>query len=352
MKGERKGHILVVDDNRLNRLTLANSLQQQGHSVELAEHGAQALEMMCSKPFDLVLLDILMPEMDGFQVLEQMHSDPVLRELPVIVISALDELDSVVRGIEMGAEDYLPKPFNPILLQARINACLEKKVLRDQEQAYLQQIQVEREKAERLLLNILPKPVAEKLKRGEKVIAESFSNVTVLIADIVKFTRISATMTPDELILLLNDIFSAFDELAALYGLEKIKTVGDNYLIVGGLPTPRSDHAEAIADMALGMQEIMQQTKWRHGQPVEIRIGVHQGPVVAGVIGRQKFIYDLWGVTVNIASRMESHGVPGRIHVSAQVYAALHDTFSFEERGLVPMKGLGKMPTYFLLGRK
>jgi adenylate cyclase len=293
-----------------------------------------------------------MPEMDGYQVLEQMKRDRALRDLPVIVISALDEIDSVVRCIEMGAEDYLTKPFDQVLLRARIGACLEKKYLRDQEQAYLHDLQVEREKSERLLLNVLPRPVAERLKQGEAVIADHYSEVTVLFADIVAFTLLAGRMPPVKLVILLNDVFSAFDQLAAQYGLEKIKTIGDNYLIVGGLPTPRPDHAEAIAEMALGMQRVMCQFKADDGQPVEIRVGIHIGPVVAGVIGKQKFGYDLWGATVNIASRMQSQGIAGRIQVTDKVFQRLRYQFIFEERGIVSVKNIGDMKTYFLNGKK
>ena len=349
---KQPGYILVVDDNRLNRMKLAMSLQQQGHAVALAENGLQALEMMRADSFDLVLLDILMPEMDGYQVLETMKQEPALRALPVIVISALDELESIVRCIEMGAEDYLPKPFNPVLLRARIDACLEKKRLRDQEQAYLVTLQAERDKAEHLLLNILPQPVAEKLKRGQLVIADSFADVTVLFADIVGFTRMAERMTPSTLIMMLDGIFTRFDELAAKYGLEKIKTIGDNYLIAGGLPTPREDHAEAVADMALDMQQAIQGIDPGQGRKLEIRIGMHTGPVVAGVVGRKKFVYDLWGDTMNVAESMEANGVPGRIQVSAVTQQRLHKKYLFEPRGLVSIKNKPEMMAYFLVNKK
>lgn len=349
---DKHGHILVVDDNRMNRLKLSRGLEQQGHTLALAENGQQALEMVQAQPFDLMLLDIVMPEMDGYQVLEHMKRDSTLRDIPVIVISALDEMESVVKCIKMGAEDYLPKPFDPVLLKARIEACLEKKRLRDQEQAYLRQLQVEREKSELLLLNILPKPIAERLKQGESIIADSFVEVTVLFADIVGFTRLSTHMLATELIILLNEIFCAFDQLANYHDLEKIKTIGDAYMVVGGLPTPRSDHAEAIAEMALDIQSVIAQFKADNDKSLSMRIGVHTGPVVAGVIGKQKFSYDLWGDTVNIAHRMESHGLSGHIQVTATTYERLRDKYLFEERGMIEVKGKGKMMTYFLLGHK
>jgi len=348
---DKHGHILVVDDNRVNRLKLSRGLEQQGHTFALAENGQRALEMIQAQSFDLVLLDIVMPRMNGYQVLERMKRCSALRDIPVIVISALDEMESVVRCIEMGAEDYLPKPFDPVLLKARIGACLEKKWLRDQEQAYLGQLQIEQEKSERLLLNILPKPIADRLKQGQSVIADSFTEVTVLFADIVDFTRLSAQMSPTELVVLLNEIFSTFDRLAEQHGLEKIKTIGDAYMVVGGLPTPRPDHAEAIAEMALDMQRAIQ-FKVENGEPLRIRIGIHTGPVVAGVIGTRKFSYDLWGDTVNTASRMESHGLSGGIQVTATTHERLRDKYLFKKRGMIQVKSKGEMMTYLLLSRK
>jgi len=185
---ENAGLVLVVDDDSLNRMLLTTNLQQQGYTVASARDGKQAFGIAARPPFDVVLLDLLMPEMDGYQVLERMKQDPVLRHLPVIVISALDEMESVIRCIEMGATDYLAKPFDPVLLRARLNASLVSKRLHDIEQAHMKAIQAERERADRLLLSILPAPVAEQLKQGREKIAESFSDVTVLFADVVDFT--------------------------------------------------------------------------------------------------------------------------------------------------------------------
>ncbi|MFM9264774.1 adenylate/guanylate cyclase domain-containing protein [Tychonema sp. BBK16] len=351
MKGDESS-VLVVDDNEVNRDLLARRLQRQGHAVTVAEDGLQALELMRSEPFDLVLLDIMMPQMNGYQVLENLKADEKLRHIPVIMISAVDDIDSIVRCIELGAEDYLSKPFNPVLLKARISACLEKKRLRDQEQAYSQELAEEKEKSERLLLNILPQAIAERLKQGETTIADSFSDVTVMFADLVGFTKLSTHLSPAELVELLNRIFSEFDELADRYELEKIKTIGDAYMVVGGLPTPSENHAEAIASMAIDIQAAIAKIRTKGDQPLSIRIGINTGPVEAGVIGTKKFTYDLWGDTVNIASRMESLGVPGGIQVTVTTYERLRDKYIFEERSLLQVKGKGDMTTYLLLGRK
>lgn len=350
--GNEGGFLLVVDDNETNRDLLSRSLERYGHKVCAAENGRRALELVRAENFDLVLLDILMPEMNGYQVLMQLKANEALRHIPVIMLSALDEIDSVVRCIELGADDYLPKPFNTVLLRARINACMEKKRLRDREQAYLEQLRIEREKSERLLSNILPQPIADRLKQGERPIADGFADVTVLFADLVGFTEFAASVSAVELVDLLNTIFSAFDRLAEIHGLEKIKTIGDAYMAVAGLPTPRPDHVKAVADMALDMLGEIASFRIETGKPFRLRIGMNTGPVVAGVIGTKKFIYDLWGDTVNTASRMESHSHPDCIHVTECVYQRLRDEYLFEEQGVISIKGKGEMKTYLLKARK
>lgn len=348
----QEASLLVVDDKESNRDLLSRRLDRQGFKVEVAENGQQALEMIRQRSYDLVLLDIIMPEMNGYQVLAELKNDPHLSHLPVIMISALDEIDSVVRCIEMGAEDYLQKPFNQVILKAKISASLERKRLRDREHAFIKKLQIEQDKSEKLLLNILPKPIADRLKRGERVIADSFPEVTVLFSDLVGFTQLSAGVSASQLVEKLNEIFLAFDILTELHGLEKIKTIGDAYMLVGGLPTPRLDHAEAVADMAMDMFDAIKRLNSQHNSNFNIRVGIHTGPVVAGVIGKNKFNYDLWGDAVNIASRMESHGIPGNIQISEATYKRIQDKFNCESRGLIDIKGKGQMHTYFLRGRK
>ncbi len=210
----------------------------------------------------------------------------------------------------------------------------------------------EQEKSEKLLLNILPQAIAERLKKNETTIAEYFPEVTVLFADIVGFTHLATIMPPIDLVELLNKIFSRFDLLCEQHGLEKIKTIGDAYMVVGGLPDPRADHAEAIAQMALDMQTEIARFNANNKKYFSIRVGIHSGPVVAGVIGIKKFIYDLWGDTVNIASRMESHGLSWRIQVSETTYKLLEHKYLFQERGIIDVKGKGGMRTYLLIGKK
>ncbi|MEG5062977.1 adenylate/guanylate cyclase domain-containing protein [Microcoleus sp. B3-A4] len=216
----------------------------------------------------------------------------------------------------------------------------------------LSALRVQQEQSERLLLNILPEEIANRLKRGDSTIADTFADVTVLFADIVGFTQLSSLVSPTQLVAWLNDIFSTFDNLAERHGLEKIKTIGDAYMVVGGLPILRPDHAEAIAEMALDMQQAITDFSNTHNQNFRIRIGINSGPVVAGVIGIKKFIYDLWGDTVNTASRMESHGKPGSIQVTETTYQQLREKYFFENRGAIEVKGKGQMTTYLLKSRK
>ena len=277
--------------------------------------------------------------------------------LDKLVVSRVSRLNSEVSDIrsttdlsarvETGDADELSN------LGGAINGMLEGlEDAHDREAEYLAQIEAERENSERLLLNILPMPIAERLNRGESTIADSFAEVSVLFADVVDFTRLSAQTSPSDLVHLLNRVFSAFDGLSEKHGLEKIKTIGDAYMVVGGLPSPREDHAEAIADMAMDMQVELAKLNADMGQAIGLRVGINTGPVVAGVIGTKKFIYDLWGDAVNTASRMESSGVQGSIQVTEATYEKLRDKYAFEARGTIEIKGKGPMMTYFLKGRK
>ncbi len=216
---------------------------------------------------------------------------------------------------------------------------------------FVSAFQKEHDRSERLLLNILPRPIAERLKEKQDIIADGFAEATILFADLVNFTKLSARTSPQELVAMLNRVFSVFDRLAQDHGLEKIKTIGDAYMVVGGLPEPRIDHAEAIAEMAIDMQAEIARLNTQTIGPLSLRIGINTGPVVAGVIGKQKFIYDLWGDTVNTASRMESHGVENCIQLTESTYERLKDHYLCEERGIIDVKGKGKMKAYFLTGK-
>jgi adenylate cyclase len=354
-----KAKVLLVDDSRLIRMGLRRSLVEIGLSdITEAGDGREAIEMLVREHFDLMLLDMEMPEMNGMEVLAVLRDTPHHPWPPVIVISGGTSLDDAVKCIELGAEDYLSKPFNPVLLRARVKTSVERKRLRDQEGLRMRQLKrqhdelsQEQAKTEQLLLNILPRKIALRLKAGEEHIADAFPNVSVLFADMVGFTAMSRTMTPSALVEVLGDLFSRFDLITEKHGLEKIKTIGDCYMLAGGVPEPSDDHAHAVMDAALEMCSALEEMRERTGGALRMRIGVHSGPIVAGVIGLRKFTYDLWGDTVNVASRMESTGQPGRIHVSAITADLIRKDFQLESRGSIEVKSLGQVETFFVNGR-
>ena len=352
----KAARLLVVDDSKMMRMGIARSLRQLGvELIEEAANGREALDRLREESFDLMLLDVEMPEMNGREVLAAMQQSPQLRGFPVIVISGGQDIEDVVRCIELGAEDYLPKPFSQVLLKARLTSSIEKKRLRDLERMRRQQLQEqheqlerEQDKTENLLLNILPRSVSQRLKGGEKRIADAHHEVSVLFADLVGFTQLSHGMSAEKLVNMLDEIFSRFDWIVGDAGVEKIKTIGDSYMLVGGVPEPRVDHAVAVVEVGFAMLDAMDSFNRAHGTQLQIRIGVNSGPVVAGVIGMHKFTYDLWGNTVNVASRMESTGVPGRIHVSPSTALHLQGRFELEARGAVSVKGIGEVDTFFV----
>ncbi len=491
LESSKKGVILIVDDNPDNLELLLFVLSDSDFSVLLATDGESAIKKVEEAHPDLILLDVMMPGIDGFETCRRLKANESSKDIPVIFMTALSETVDKVRGFNVGAVDYITKPMQEEDLKARVtthltirnlnlrlkeqNKRLQEEIrerqqkeeeLRlsnqaiaassngiviadarepdmpiiyinpafermtgyeaeevigrncrflqgeDKDQPALDELRealregkcctvvlsnyrkdgtffwndlsispiydgsgnlthfvgiqtditerkvaqealrYQQEQTENLLLNILPEPIVQQLKLHPSTIAESFEEVTVLFADLVDFTKFSARRSAKELVEFLNVIFSKFDQLAELHGLEKIKTIGDAYMVVAGLPTPRKDHADAIAQMALDMQQAILKVNAEMGEAFRLRIGINSGPVVAGVIGLKKFSYDLWGDTVNTASRMESQGIPGAIQVTASTYERLRDKYLFEKQGLIRVKGKGKMITYLLRGRK
>src|SRR6476661_2348729 len=535
MKAEQtennQADILVVDDTPDNLRLLIRILQKNGYKVRPVTNGFSALDAIQSSAPDLILLDIMMPDIDGYELCKKLKAQSQFREIPIIFLSALEEGINKAKAFEVGGADYITKPFQVKEVLARVSNQLTVRSLQMQlqeknQKLTRQNVQLHQEIAERrqvemetklllkatqaisksedfesaidvilgligktiewnlgeawipcsegvlksatnryvsdlsfaqfrqtswhltfapgvglpgriwqsqqsewiedvstapdqlflrseiaaavglkaafgvpiladnqvlailifyrekalpcqprllelvsavatqlgsliqrkqaeaalkLLLNILPKPIAERLQKEQKLIADHFDDVSVLFADLVGFTEFSAQKTPTQLVEILNGIFSEFDRLSELHGLEKIKTIGDAYMVVGGLPTPREDHSEAIALLALEMQAALRRFNAKMGENFQLRIGIHSGSVVAGIIGISKFSYDLWGDTVNVASRMESNGLPGKIQVTAATYERLKEQFIFEERGHIPVKGKGKMLAYWLI---
>ncbi len=535
--------ILVVDDTPDNLRLLIRILQKEGYKVRPVTNGFSALEAIQSSRPDLILLDIMMPDISGYEVCEKLKSDPHLRGIPIIFLSALEDVFNKAKAFEVGGSDYITKPFQVKEVLARVNNQLIVRSLQmelqaknlqlteqndqlQEEIAERKQVEMEtrlllkatqsisksedfesaidvilglicetiewnlaeawipdtdgkilrcargnyasdvsfsefretsltltfapgigmagriflsqqpewiedvsqvqedvfrrfknagnvglkaafglpilaeekvlavvifycekslecqprllelfsavatqlgslikrkqaesalrwqQEQTEKLLLNILPKPIALRLQKEQKLIADHFDEVSVLFADLVGFTEFSAHKSPTQLVEILNGIFCEFDRLSESRGLEKIKTIGDAYMVVGGLPTPREDHGEAIALLALEMQVALTQFNLKIGENFQLRIGIHSGSVVAGIIGISKFSYDLWGDTVNVASRMESNGESGKIQVTEAIYEGLKDKFVFEKRGMTEVKGKGKMLTYWLLEKR
>ena len=310
----------------------------------------QGWRFLARQPADLVLLDLLMPAMNGLEVLLALRRRPALAEIPVLVLSGVDHAEMTGQCLAAGAQDFIRKPFDTAILRARVAAALERKRLRDRERHYLAQLDAEKRRAEALLANILPAAVIARLAKGERTIADRIEPVTVLFADIVGFTRIAARLSPIRLVADLDQLVSAFDALAVELGVEKIKTVGDAYLAVAGVPETRLDHAQAAAELALRMIEAATAIAPGLGADYRLRVGLHSGPVLAGVIGRRKFSYDVWGDTVNIAARLQQLAAPATVTLSEATRAILPSPYRTEPLGEVELRGRGRFAT-FRLGR-
>src|SRR6478752_205395 len=280
--------ILVVDDNEDNRYTLQTLLEADGYqNIASASGGNEAISLIENEKFSLVLLDMMMPDLNGDEVLRLIRSRADTRDIPVVMISADTDTDKISKCIELGADDYLPR------------------------------VEKQKGNSEALLRNILPAEIAFRLRNGESNIADHYDDATVLFADIVGFGKITARMKAFEIIECLNHLFSEFDRLAEACGVEKIKTSGDNYMAVAGIPRLSVNHAQTATRLALDMIEAAKQLHLRLPEPFSIRVGLHSGPVMAGVIGTRKFSYDVWGDAVNIAARMEAASEPNRVLASA-----------------------------------
>jgi len=484
---KQAGTILIVDDTLDNLDLLSRLLTRKGYKVLTAINGIEALDIIPVALPDLILLDICMPEMDGYTLCRRLKADPDLSNIPVIFLSALDETSAKLKAFETGGIDYITKPFQMEEVLARVTTHLslqrlqqqlrlqnlqlqdqitarryaeqryrsifENSVLgmfqatpdghflkanaalariygyaspdelinsmtnigrqlyvrpgrRQELMAYLRQFEQvsdfesqiyqkdgtiiwisesirtaeddtgallcfegivediterkqtevelwrQRRKAEQLLLNIFPQKIAEKLKRQQGMIADNYDDVTVLFADVVNFTALSSRVSAKELVDLLSRIFKAFDQLAEQYGVEKIKTIGDGYMMAAGVPGRRTDHASALAKVALAMQESISQFWLVLGEPCQLRIGLSTGSVIAGVIEGKRSSFDLWGETVNLASRMQTCCPVGGIQVTESTYQALKEEYDFAARGVIPVKGVGERLTYLLIGEK
>lgn len=334
------GRVLVVDDNRENRDLLQAILEQQGHSVVVAASGREALEILARQEFDLILLDVIMPEMDGYDVLRRVKADVGLRHIPVLMVSALDRLESAVEGIAYGAEDYLTRPIIELQLRARIGACLEKKRLRDNERRHLTQI-------DRLLHAIFPPVLVEELTHKGSIQPRLHDKVGVCFVDVVGFTSFcdQHASRPEEIVRLLEWYIMAFEEVAVAHGVQKIKTIGDAFLMVSGLLVPVDNPVLQLVRCAAGLLEKIR------GGPAgwQVRIGVHAGPVVAGTLGESQYSFDLWGSTVNIAARMQTNGRPGAITMSEVAWNDIRGICRGVQHD-VAVRGIGPMSAWEFAG--
>ena len=359
MSDAARHRVLLVDDQPMIGEAVRRLVADEPDiAFEFCRDADAALAATAAFAPTVILQDLVMPGVDGLDMVRRLRALPTTADVPVIMLSAREEPIVKAQLLEAGASDYLVKLPDRVELVARIRVhsegyrrLLERNAAFAALEKSLADLEKEREKSERLLLNVLPEPIADRLKEGEATIADAYPSATVLFADLSGFTEYSGRVDARQLVGLLDEIFSAFDRLASAVGVEKIKTIGDAYMAVAGVPVVRSDHADAMALMALGMLDAFRDLVQARGVALELRIGIHSGPVVAGVIGRHKFSYDLWGDTVNTASRMESHGEPSRIHVSPTTRSLLGDRFRFADRGEIAVKGKGAMATFFLLGR-
>jgi class 3 adenylate cyclase/DNA-binding NarL/FixJ family response regulator len=392
--------LILATTNADQAQRLQDILNWLQHQMIVIGTEAEFWEVMKTRPLGLLMIDRSFQSQSGnsYDWCRQLRESASHHTLPILLLGDQTDPDFIETAFAAGATDYLTLPLKAAEVRSRVKTqltlmSLQRRMLEDldrqrilqsnshlklmltlqgqlraqSERLWAKNILLEHEvkerqsvenalreahaQADRLLRNILPGPIADRLKSGEGSLADRYEEATILFADIVDFTPFSSQLSPLELMEILNQIFSSFDQLVESFGLEKIKTIGDAYMVAGGVPLYRPDHAEVIMELAIAMRREIRKFKHQSGQPLRLRIGINTGAVVAGIIGIRKFSYDLWGDAVNVASRMESQGLPGRIQVTANTYQRLAHLYNFEE-WVVNIKGKGHMTTYFLIDRK
>jgi adenylate cyclase len=349
--------ILVVDDQPANVLLLERMLGGAGYTSVTSTLDPHAVRALHEKDrYDLILLDLQMPGMDGFQVMEGLKEIEAAGYLPVLVITA--QPDHKLRALKAGAKDFISKPFDIAEVLTRVHNMLEVRLLHveirrknTELKTLFDQVVAERKLSERLALHVPPDSIAARLQARPDVRADSFADVTVVVADIVGLAELTPTASPEQLAVFVDEIFAQFDGLAQARGMKKIKTLGNSYMAVAGVPGPAGDHARRAAHLSLDMIDTLERFNERSGRALQVRVGVASGAVVAGVIGKRLYVYDVWGDAVTIASRMESHGVAGRVQVSDSTRQLLGTGFLLEKRGALAVEGKGEMTTWFVAGR-
>ena len=340
--------ILIVEDSPVNRKILGELLQKQGYTVINAASGEEALKLVTTVLPDLIILDILLPGMNGYATCIQLKDEPATRDIPVIFISSLDATEDKIGGFEAGGVDYITKPFHPAEVIARICTHLRIRHLQRKLAQQNMLLQEEKQKSEDLLQNVLPRRIARELLATGHCAPKLFAEATVCFADIVEFTAASSHLSPETIISELNEIFTGFDAIATRHHCERMKTIGDAYLFVCGVPKPDPHHAENIVRSALEMIEFLDKRNQRARYSWQIRVGIHSGPVVGGVVGTEKYLYDIFGDTVNIAARMEELGTPMHVNVSHKTRTILGDRFPFARGKEIEVKGKGRQVMYTL----
>ena len=349
--------ILIVDDLPANVLLLERMLGEAGYQSVTSTLDPRAVHGLHeTNRYDLILLDLQMPGMDGFQVMDGLKELETDGYLPVIVITA--QPDHKLRALKAGAKDFISKPFDVAEVLTRVHNMLEVRLLHveirrknDELKTLFDQVVAERKISERLALHVPPDSIAARLQARPDVSADVFADVSVLVADIVGFSELTPAASPETLTLLLDEIFTGFDGLANERGLKKVKTLGNSYMAAAGVPVHAGDHATRAAHLSLDMIDALDRFNQRGGHSLQVRIGIASGTVVASVIGKRRYLYDVWGDAVTIASRMESHGVAGRVQVSESTRQLLGTPFLLEERGAFDVEGKGEMKTWFVGGR-
>ncbi len=391
--------ILFAEDSSLQGTVLMRLLKGRGFQVEWGKNGQEALDIISKFLPDLIISDLEMPIMDGYQFCKAVKSNPEFKMIPVILCSTLTDPEDIIRGIEVGANGYITKPYEESFLMYRIESLLHdtavekedpepvdivysgnhysirttkmqilqlllsiyENTVKKNKELYDTQIEVKEkakqlekslEESERLLKNILPAKIADRLKSHGYAEPESYPSVTVMFTDFKGFTDAAEFMTPKELVEQLDLCFAQFDSISEMFKMEKLKTIGDSYMAAGGIPIINKTHPVDAIRAALEIKEFMKITKeLRTHQSLpywELRIGIHTGPVVAGVIGNKKFAYDMWGDTVNTASRMESSGEVGKVNISRDTYNLVKDFFQCQSRGKIPAKNKGTIEMFFV----
>jgi adenylate cyclase len=360
-----QARILIVDDLAANVLLLESMLRGAGYvSVTSTRDPLTVVELHRANRYDLILLDLQMPVMDGFEVMEKLKETEKDGYLSVLVVTA--QPDHKLRALRAGAKDFVSKPFDLAEVLTRVHNMLEVRLFARALEAsreliraknvelkkLFDEVVAERKVSERLALHVPPDSIAARLPARPDMTADSFAEVTVLVADLVGFSELAPAVAADRLGSMVEEIFGVFDGLAAERGLKKVKTLGNSYLAAAGVPEPTADHAARAAHLSLDMIQALERFNERTTSKLQVRIGIATGPAVAGVIGRSRYVYDLWGDAANTASRMESHGVAGRVQVAESTRRLLGEPFLLEERGAIEVEGQGELKTWFLAGRK